>query len=167
MRRGVMVLAIVMVSAVLIGAGFEARVGGEARSFTAELSGDNEVPPVVTNTTGKVNFHVNRAQTALKFKMKVFRSSDLLGAAGAHIHCAPEGENGPVVAFLAGSIPGGFDGKVEVSATLKRANIDPAAGCGSNIAELVEAIRAGNTYVNVHSSGVPSGVVRGQIVPNA
>ena len=82
--------------------------------------------------------------------------------AGAHIHCAPEGENGPVATFLAGAFPGGLDGKVEIEATLTDANIiNPA--CGSTLAELVQAMEAGNTYVNVHSAANPGGEVRGQI----
>lgn len=94
--------------------------------------------------------------------MKITNGNDILGVAGAHIHCAPAGANGPVVAFLAAPVPGGFDGKVDVGATLTNANIiNPA--CGATVAELLDAMAAGDTYVNVHSPAFPGGEVRGQI----
>jgi hypothetical protein len=128
--------------------------------FKARLSGANEVPPVETETTGKAKF-VARGDS-IDFELEVEDADDVFGAAGAHIHCAPAGENGPVVAFLAGPVTGGFDGSVEVEATLTAANItDPA--CGADIAGLVESMRQGRTYVNVHSTPHPGGVVRGQI----
>ena len=129
--------------------------------FKARLSGANEVPPVETETTGKAKF-VARGDS-IDFELEVEDADDVFGAAGAHIHCAPAGENGPVVAFLAGPVTGGFDGSVEVEATLTAANItDPA--CGADIAGHVESMRQGRTYVNVHSTAHPNGVVRGQIV---
>ncbi|MGK2924815.1 MAG: CHRD domain-containing protein [Lysobacterales bacterium] len=35
--------------------------------------------------------------------------------------------------------------------------------CGANIAELVDSMLDGNVYINVHSTNMPSGVIRGQI----
>jgi hypothetical protein len=129
--------------------------------FKARLSGANEVPPVETDTTGKARFIARRH--SIDFELEVDDADDVFGAAGAHIHCAPAGENGPVVAFLAGPVAGGFDGSVEVEATLTAANITNPA-CGADIAGLVESMRRGRTYVNVHSTAHPGGVARGQIV---
>lgn len=129
--------------------------------FRAELSGAAEVPPVETDTAGEAKFIVRG--DSIEFDLEIVNADAILGAAGAHIHCAPAGENGPVVAFLAGQVAGGFDGTVEVKATLTEANIDPAAGCGATVAELVESMRDGDTYVNVHSPDHPGGEVRGQI----
>ncbi len=131
--------------------------------FKAELSGAQEVPPVVTDTTGEAEFEVNKDWTRIDFKLEIEDGVGILGAAGAHIHCAPEGQNGPVVAFLAGMVPGGFNGEVEIEATLTDANINFNAGCGATIAELVDSMLAGATYVNVHSAANPSGEIRGQI----
>ncbi len=130
--------------------------------FKAKLTGDEEVPPVMTDTTGKAEFEVNKKQTAIEFELEVKNAVDILAAAGAHIHCAPFGENGPVVVFLAGKLPGGFNGKVEIEATITEANIvNPA--CGATISELIESMKDGLTYVNVHSAANPAGEVRGQI----
>lgn len=131
--------------------------------FRAKLTGDEEVPdPVITDTTGEAEFEVNKKQTAIEFELEVKNAVDILGAAGAHIHCAPFGENGPVVVFLAGEVPGGFDGEVEIKATITEANIVNDA-CGATLLELIESMKEGNTYVNVHSIANPAGEVRGQI----
>jgi len=93
----------------------------------------------------------------------------------AHIHSGAAGVNGPVVAFLAGPFPAGSgrtDG-VLAEGTITAANlVGPFAG--HPLSHLVEAMRAGNTYVNVHTNdGVaptntgpgdfPGGEIRGQI----
>lgn len=133
-----------------------------AVNFLVELSGDNEVPPVVTDTTGTANLHVNQSLTEIRFKMDIRNADDVLGVAGAHLHCAPAGANGPVAAFLAGSLPPGYDGDVQLRATLNDGSIiNPV--CGSNIAELVGSMLDGNVYINVHSTAFPGGVIRGQV----
>lgn len=136
----------------------------DSNRFKAELSGAEEVPPVATETTGEVNLKINRPQTIIKFELEIEDATDILGAPalGAHIHCAPAGENGPVVAFLAGEVSGGFDGEVEIEAALTDANIVDDS-CGETIADLVQSMRDGNTYVNVHSPAFPGGEIRGQI----
>lgn len=135
--------------------------------FEAELSGAQEVPPVDTRTKGEASFEVNEDYTKIEYTLKVKTRGEsgvgLLGAAGAHIHCAPAGQNGPVVAFLAGVVNGGLDGAVKISATLTGANIVNDA-CGATIADLVNSMSSGLTYVNVHSLANPSGEVRGQIL---
>lgn len=135
--------------------------------FEAELSGAQEVPPVDTRTRGEASFEVEDDYTSIEYSVKVKTrggtSVGLLGAAGAHIHCAPAGQNGPVVAFLAGVVNGGLDGTVKFSATLTEANIVNNA-CGATIADLVNSMSNGLTYVNVHSLANPSGEVRGQIL---
>ena len=135
---------------------------GNAVNFNVVLSGENEVPPVVTDTTGTANLHVNQSLTEIDFKLDIKNATNVLGVAGAHLHCAPAGVNGPVVVFLAGAFSPGFDGKVQLRATLTDESILGPA-CGANIAELVESMLDGNVYINVHSTEVPSGVIRGDI----
>lgn len=158
MKKLAILLATLLAVAVLVAA------GNDGPSFKATLTGDAEVPPVATDTSGKATFHANEDETEIRYTLKVKDGIDILAVAGAHIHCAPAGSNGPVIAFLAGAHPGGLDGKLKVSATLTDANIiNPATGCGATIAELLDAMAAGDTYVNVHSAANPGGEVRGQI----
>lgn len=166
-RRLVLKAAGVAGALSLVGASGAAAGDGDPQTFEdaefkAELSGDEEVPPVETDASGEAKFVVNADETAISFELEIEDATDILGAAGAHIHCAPAGENGPVVVFLAGAVPGGFDGDVKLKATLTAANIVNDA-CGSTITELVQSMRDGNTYVNVHSPAHPGGEIRGQI----
>ncbi len=133
-----------------------------AVNFKAELSGDNEVPPVITETSGSVLLHVNQKLTEITVKLDIKNADNVLGAAGAHLHCAPEGSNGPVVAFIAGAFSPGYDGTVQLRATLNDGNITNAA-CGATIADLVGSMLDGGVYLNVHSTAWPGGVVRGQV----
>lgn len=135
---------------------------GSAINFHIVLAGENEVPPVIGSTSGEAILHVDRDLSEIRFKLDVHDGDKVLGAAGAHLHCAPAGSNGPVVAFVAGSFPPGYDGHFQLRATLTDDSIiNPA--CGTNIAELVDAILDGNVYLNVHSTDYPGGVVRGQV----
>src|SRR5919106_3511028 len=153
-----LIISIAVIASVLALSGVAQGGFGEA-DFEAELSGAAEVPPVVTNTTGEAIFIVRG--DAIDFELEIADAENVFGVAGAHIHCAPAGENGPVVAFLAGAVSGGFDGSVEVKATLTGANITNSA-CGATIAELVESMSNGDTYVNVHTPANPGGEARGQ-----
>ncbi|WP_337134509.1 CHRD domain-containing protein, partial [Staphylococcus aureus] len=71
----------------------------------------------------------------------------------SHIHLAPAGANGPVVAFLYGpAAPGGgrSDG-VLAEGTITAANlVGPLAG--HPLSDLIAAMEAGNAYVNVHTN---------------
>ena len=128
--------------------------------FKAELSGAEEVPPVISNTFGEAKFIRNGGN--LNFELEVEDASGILGVAGAHIHCAPFGQNGSVVAFLAGPFTPGYDGKIEIKATITNASIINDT-CGADLSALIASMEAGMSYVNVHSIRNPSGEVRGQI----
>jgi len=131
--------------------------------FKADLSGDQEVPPVVTDASGMAKFRLDKAETSIEIQLHVDKG---VGITQSHIHCGPAGTNGPVVVFLAGLHAAGLDvnGKWIANALITEGSIvNPA--CGGTMAELAASMRTGNTYVNVHSKNVPSGEIRGQIFP--
>jgi glucose/arabinose dehydrogenase len=143
---------------------------GEVNKFEVELSGDEEVPPVMTETTGKFEIEFNDDFTEADFELEV---EDGMAITQAHLHCAPAGTNGPIVVFLFGFIPGGFDVDGELAKfTLTDANVAavgascvPTIGMEiENLADLAQAIQDGNIYVNVHSVANPGGEVRGQLL---
>ena len=131
--------------------------------FKARLDGGQEVPPVLTNTSGNAFFRLDNAGHSIEIQLRVRDGVDITQA---HIHCAPAGVNGPVVVFLAGLISVGqdIDGKWIGSASFDDDNIGDT-NCGETIAELADAMRSGDTYVNVHSVANPGGEVRGQVYP--
>jgi hypothetical protein len=80
---------------------------------------------------------------------------------------APAGSNGGIVVWLYPSapplklIPGRTQG-VLAEGEITSANVIGGLA-GQGLDGLLAAIRAGNTYVNVHTSQFPPGEIRGQI----
>jgi hypothetical protein len=142
------------------------------RNAAAPLSGREEVPPRDTRARGNATFHLSDDGSAIDYKLIV---ANIENVVASHIHLGPAGVNGPVVVFLFGpaSPGGGLLNGVIAQGTITAANfVGPLAGMP--MSALVEAMQAGNTYVNVHTDdGVappntgpgdfPGGEVRGQI----
>jgi len=143
----------------------------EAEKFDTHLRGAQEVPPRETKAKGVAKFKLSKDGTELDFKLTV---SNIENVAAAHIHCGAVGVNGPVgVTLFLGAAASG-----PVSGVLARGTItapDSPNGCGwLTVADVVAAMRIGNTYVNVHTNdGIaptntgpgdfPGGEIRGQI----
>ena len=127
----------------------------QGNAFVAHLSGDEEVPSVETSAQGQF---VLRSRVDLEYKLIVANIEDVFAS---HIHCAPPGTNGPVGLTLFSGAP------VTVNGILAEGPIlgpDQGNACGwENIDDLLAAIAAGNTYVNVHTESWPAGEIRGQI----
>jgi hypothetical protein len=165
-------LSIVLVAFVLAGCGTNVATDVDAvqraslhqRNFVAVLSGGEEVPPNDSLARGQASFQLSRDGTELSYRLIV---ANIENVTQAHIHLAPAGANGPVVAWLYPSappaqlIPGRFEG-VLAEGTITEANLVGQLA-GEPLDTLLEHMRAGNTYVNVHTSQFPPGEVRGQI----
>jgi len=142
-----------------------------SQTFTASLSGAEEVPPRNTDATGSAFFQLSDDGTRLTYTVSVANIENVFAS---HIHCGAKGVSGPVGVTLFMGTPGGGP----ISGTLAKGTITaPDAGnsCGwATLADVVAAMNSGNTYVNVHTNdGVaptntgpgdfPSGEIRGQI----
>lgn len=135
-----------------------AAASDENRNFRTHLSGDNEVPPVETDAQGQATFQLDRAGTELRYKLIV---ANIENVVAAHIHCAPAGQNGLVGVTL---FSGGPTSESGILAEGTIAEPDDGNGCGwTTLDEVVEAMRGGNAYVNVHTAQNPPGEIRGQI----
>jgi hypothetical protein len=134
------------------------------RNFRAHLNGAQEVPPADTRAQGQAIFRLSKDGESLHYKLIV---ANIENVTMAHIHLAPAGVNGPVVAWLypAGPPPqlieGRFNGVLAEGVITAADLVGPLAG--ADLGDLVDEIVAGNTYVNVHTSQFPGGEVRGQI----
>lgn len=130
--------------------------------FDADLKGSEEVPSVITQMTGDSRFKYEEDEDMIDFRLRVRNGNDITMA---HLHCAPKGQNGPVVVTLFGMIPGGFDVNGELADySIHDANIVAGACPGiTNVETLVQAIRDDKIYVNVHTVAHPSGEIRGQL----
>lgn len=141
--------------------------GETQRNFVATLS-SNEVINNLSDSKarGNATFRLSKDGSQIQYKLIV---ANIQNVTMAHIHVAPAGTNGPVAVWLYPSgppaqlIPGRSNG-VLAEGIITEANIvGPFAAAEDKMAALLDAMRAGNTYVNVHTSQVPSGEIRGQI----
>ena len=140
--------------------------GKDQRNFTAHLTGSQEVPPATTNAVGQAKFQVSKDGQSVSFKLIVANLNDVRMA---HIHIAPAGVNGPVAVWLYPAappmllIPGTTNG-ILADGSFTKSNFVAAGPLGGmEISDLVEALKAGDAYVNVHTNAYPGGEIRGQI----
>jgi Cu/Zn superoxide dismutase len=127
-----------------------------AGARVAHLTGASEVPAVETQAVGQATV----ITTGWGVMHNVSVGGSISDVVAAHIHCAPEGVNGPVGVTL-------FQGGPAGKGSLSRGPLpdpDPGNACGwADLDDVMDAIEAGNAYVNVHTLNVLSGEVRGQL----
>ena len=168
------VIALVSASAVVFAQGF--------KKISELLVGYNEVPAVSTTGNGSFNARISNDGSQIEWELSY---SDLEGAVQqAHIHIGNTGVNGGISVFLCTNLGNGPAGTqpcpappATISGTIVAADVSPnipataaARTQGLNtgeIDELIKAIRAGATYVNVHSTLWPGGEIRSQIDGNS
>jgi|GEM_PF-268774 len=129
--------------------------------FGTFLQGREEVPAVNASGSGHAHFSLSDDGMSLDYQLHVANTEGILFS---HIHMAPKGENGPVVAFLlAAQDPPTplFNGLLAEGSIMTEDLIGPLSGM--TLDDLIKAIKAGNTYVNVHTVENPGGELRGQI----
>ena len=114
--------------------------------LVADLTGQQENPPLTSNGRGTGVFVWNA--DGLHYWLTVNGLSGTINA--AHFHNAPTGQNGGVVREIT------FNGN-SASGVWTRSDSRPLTP------ELLNAILAGNIYVNVHTAQNPSGEIRGQV----
>ena len=132
--------------------------------FSAQLLGDNEVPPI--NSTGTASFQMEVGST-ITFTLTY---SGLSGApAVAHLHFAQPDVAGGVMIFLCGgggqpACPATTSGTI--TGTITAANVVGPTAQGITAGDLtsaLEAVRDGSAYANMHTANFPSGEIRGQV----
>lgn len=135
-----------------------------ARNFVAPLEGAQEVPPVETRARGMAHFQLSRDGSEISYRLIVANIEDVLMA---HIHLSPIGQNGGVVVWLYpdGPPPQLIEGRsagVLATGTITSDDLVGDLG-GEALDDLLDAMRSGGAYVNVHTSANPGGEIRGQI----
>ena len=136
------------------------------REFKAKLTGFQETPAISTTGNGRFTAMLSDDGTTLTFTLTY---SDLSGGAAtaAHIHLGQKNVAGGVSVFLCGGAKPACPGASgTVTGTRTAADVIGPTGQGiaaGEFAELVAAMRAGVTYVNIHNAMFPSGEIRGQI----
>lgn len=137
-----------------------------AQSFNlrAHLQGQNEVPAVQTLAQGQAILKISGDESAIEYKLIV---ANIENVTQAHIHCGAAGVNGPVVAFLYGFgpivSPDGVLAEGTITSVIPRPDSAACPGGVANLEDLLNKLRSGNAYVNVHTTAYPGGEIRGQV----
>jgi CHRD domain len=143
--------------------------------FTASMDGSQTVPdPIVTPATGTVELRLSADGTKVEYTITV---SKLANPSQADLHLASRGQNGKVVVKLWPKDESQAK-RGEFSGVLAQGSFDAGdlggSLLGSSLKDFIDEVRAGNTYVNVHTydgadppySGVGDyrlGEIRGQL----
>ena len=138
---------------------------GPRREFRADLKGRNEVPLTLSAARGTLELTVNDSDTSVHFVLEY--SGLLTTVLAAHIHVGQPDVNGGVTVFfcggggrpacpLQGTVEGDFTANDVLALTSQQLDLH-------NLPKLLSAIRAEETYANVHTETSPGGEIRGQI----
>ena len=161
-------LGVLGVSAVALADRGKGKGNGNGKHFSAKLNGWEEDPSQVTTGRGSFKAKVVSA-TQIDFTLK-YRNLEDTNVVQAHIHIGSRHETGGISAWLCGgttqpACPAGPT--ATVNGTIEAADITGPAGQGvepGNFADLLRAMRKGETYANVHTAPrAPGGEIRGQI----
>jgi hypothetical protein len=141
-----------------------------AERVKTHLVGFQEVPVIAS--TGTAVFRAKIAENDLSFQWELTYSG-LTAVTQAHIHMGQRSVNGAIVIWLCGNVetkPPGVQpcpasaGTVSGTATAAQVVAVPAQGITArDFADVLNAIRSGVAYANVHTAAHPGGEIRGQL----
>lgn len=141
--------AITPIIAILLTLAFASNAVAAGRTYSAQLSGGEEVPANASTATGMATYTLSDDGMTLTYKITV---TNLRNPFAAHIHVGAKGANGPVVLPLFSAAPaGGVKSGTLIEGTATAAQLSgPLAG--KTMADLVAEMNAGNTYTNLHTN---------------
>jgi hypothetical protein len=130
--------------------------------MVANLSGGEEAPTqVLTGAFGTATVTIDSVAQRVTVDLTVYNLPT--GSTAGHIHAGPRGVAGPVV--LDFTFPPGRTGDFAIQFRLSTADFRARPEIGiATMADALQAIIAGNAYVNIHTSAFPGGEIRGQLV---
>jgi hypothetical protein len=137
----------------------------EGQSFSATLSGKDEVPPTESNSTGTAKFQVSQNKdndSQVSFWVNI---TGIKKVNQAHIHNGTAGQNGDIVATLSkGKSAKGGDSPPQIgfSGNITKGELEGPLK-GKEISDLVKLMSDGASYANVHTDKYTKGAIRGQI----
>lgn len=156
-------LALVLTSSVFLSLMFVSTISPNLsyavdQKFKAQLSGDNEIPPVITAADGKVKIKVKG--NAIKSEINVTGISDVTGA---QIYTGNKGENGePIVDLVKSGNKSETEGRIIIQGEISPSDFEGSM-TGKTLTDLQSAMATEGTYVNILTADHPDGEIRGQI----
>lgn len=158
MRR---LLSVMGAAALVVMAGAGA-AHAQTLNFRAELSGNQEVPGVLTGSGGTATISLNTATRAVSYKIDVYNMPS--GTTAAHFHVGGPGLTGPVVVNF--TVVNSISNDFAIAGTATASDLVPRGTLGiGSWDDFLQALALGQIYVNVHSAVNPGGEIRGQVLP--
>ena len=157
-------IALLALGCIAVGAAACGGSSGPSTHFNATMNSANEVPtPTVTTGSGTATYTLNGSTVNYTVTY-----NNLSGPpTAAHIHLAPAGVRGGVVvpftglpATASGTFSGTFSA-ADVAGGFSDAGTGMSIDAG-NLNDLINQMRLGNTYTNVHTTANGGGEIRGQ-----
>jgi hypothetical protein len=143
------------------------------RHVQGHLSSYQEVPAVSSGASGSFEARLARGGEAIEWRLSY---SGLEGPVQqAHIHFGQTAVNGGISVWLCSNLPSPPtpastapcpDPPATISGTAGKEQVvgpEPQGIAPMELGELVNAIRAGKAYANVHSAKFPGGEIRAQL----
>lgn len=136
----------------------------QQQTFSAKLAGINEVPPVSTSASGTAQFKLSPDNKAMSYTIT---ANNINSVTEADIHQGKAGQKGPPIVQLTIT-----DSKMDYGCqcmlpAIGEGTITPdnfkGPLAGKQISDLVNLIKSGQAYVNIHTQKNTNGEIRGQI----
>ena len=143
----------------------------ELKQIKAVLAGTQEVPAISTDGRGSFRARISNDGDAIHYELAYDRLEGTVTQ--AHIHIGQKSVNGGIAAFLCSNLGNGPAGTqacpappARITGVITAANvIGPGAQgvAAGELDEVIEALRDGVAYANVHSTLWPGGEIRSQL----
>lgn len=143
----------------------------EDRQFRVILEGAQEVPALTTDARGSFRARIVNNGDAIQYELAY---ADLEGSiTQAHIHIGQMSVNGGIAVFLCSNLGNGPAGTqacpaapARITGTITAADVIGPTGQGvtaGQLDEVIQAMRDGIAYANVHTTVYPGGEIRSQL----
>ena len=150
MKRAILALALVAAVAIPTSA-----IGAAKRTFHERLTGAKEVPRNASHATGTASFTISRNGRSIRYRLT---AHGLHGKpTAAHIHLGSRKIAGGILIALKLR-----PFHLPASGVVTKKSFTPMRNV-KTFAQAIRAIRAGRTYVNIHTKKYPAGEIRAQI----
>jgi hypothetical protein len=138
----------------------------------ADLSGYNETPSTLSSpATG--DFHATVSQDGTEIQYQLTYSGFMTPVLQSHLHLGRPATTGGIMMFLCSNLGNGPAGTQAcpspagtITGTLTAADVVGPTAQGitpGQFAQVIDAIRSGAAYANIHSQTFPGGEVRGPV----
>ena len=150
---------------VIVAAVFMLGMAGTAQAqvvrFTANLTGNQEVPIILTGAFGTATVTLDLSSQTVRWEIDVFNIPS--GVTVGHFHVGPPGIAGPVVVDI--RPPANISNDFRLEGTAGAANLQARPDQGiRSWDDFMQALMGGQVYLNVHTAVNGGGEIRGQVI---